>query len=186
MKRTMLVIAGLLLTQWATAQELDLPKRKAGLWETRIDTGQLTDADSTGQLCIDDATDRALQKKFLSGGNSASPCKLVSSRKTDSTWEYDSVCKINNVTHTSHVVVSGDMQSAYQIDINSQMQPPQNGQTQMHSLIKASYLGACKPGMRPGEIAIHGLTLNLLADGKTRMSPEEVKKMVNGLKQAIQ
>lgn len=172
----------------ASAQTADFPKRKAGMWEMKTESAQMP-AGMTVVQCIDEATDAEMQKKAMTG-NGKSDCKMTSSKKTATGWEYDSVCKSDGTTITGHVVVSGDMHSAYQMDMVSRFDPPMMGQREMRSTMKVKHLGACKAGMKPGDINVNGMTMNMQSGGKgtpkANMSQEDIKKMIEELQKAKQ
>lgn len=182
--KILVVLVG--LSGFALAQAADFPKRKPGLWEMKMESAQMPTGMTTLQ-CIDEATDEDMQKKAMSGDGKAD-CKLTGSKKTATGWEYDSVCKSEGSTMTSHVVMSGDPQQSYQLAMDTRFDPPMMGNRQMRSVMKVKHLGACKPGMKPGDISVNGMTLN--AQGgkkggqKGAMTEEDIKKMIEELQKA--
>ncbi|MBK9614729.1 MAG: DUF3617 family protein [Uliginosibacterium sp.] len=184
MLRYKLLIALTGISSLALAQAADFPKRKPGLWEMKMESAQMPSGMTTLQ-CIDEATDEDMQKKAMAGDGKAD-CKLSSSKKTATGWEYDSVCKSEGSTITSHVVMSGDTQQAYQLVMDTRFDPPLMGNRQMRSVMKVKHLGACKPGMKPGDMSVNGMVLNTQGGGKkggakTPMSEEDIKKMIEEL-----
>lgn len=188
MKQTILLCLLLTACNLATAQTTDLPKRKAGMWEVKIETAATSGKALSSLQCIDEATDATLQKQVLTGGGQ-SGCKLNSSQKTATGWEFDSVCKTGTTTLTTHSVVSGDMQSSYQINITTKATPPINGQGTLQTTIRSNYVGACKAGMKPGDVNVNGMTMNLLSsnqNGNATLTQEQAKKMLEELQKSLQ
>ena len=74
----------------------------------------------------------------------------------------DSNCKFGAMSTKSHVVISGDFQSAYTIHITSENQggpkgmPPKTDITQ-----EARWTGAqCTDGLKPGQMLVHGMKID--------------------------
>jgi len=182
----LMALIGALGCSLVGAQSVDYPKRKPGMWEMKMESAQMPGGMTTLQ-CIDESTDAAMQKRAMSG-NGKSDCKTTSSKKTATGWEYDSVCKSDGTTITGHVVVTGDMQSAYQMDMLSQFDTPMMGNREMRSTMKVKFLGACKAGMKPGDMTVNGMTINMQSGGgkggKPAISQEDIKKMIEEMQKA--
>lgn len=180
--RVGLALSAVLMCSAVMAQTPDFPARKPGLWEARIENAQLPGGGMTSQECIDEKTDAQMQKRaFMGEGQKNNNCKLESSKKTANGWEIDSSCKNPKLTVKAHTVVSGDMQSAYTVDSLAHFDPPVMGQKEMRTRMKFRHVGACKPGMKPGEVSINGSKLSL-SSGKAP-SEAEIKKMIEAMKQ---
>jgi hypothetical protein len=139
----------------------DLPKRKSGLWEiTSTTQGQTT---PPMQMCIDEKVDD-LSRDMAQG---EVKCSKQDLKRDGDRFVIDSVCKFGETTSTSHIVVTGKMDSAYQMDIQSKYSPPMMGMAEMRSTMKARWLGACKAGQRPGDMVMPGgMTINAYDAGK--------------------
>ena len=116
MKRQLVWLgSALLLVLLATngAGAVDLPVRKAGLWEMKmVHTGSPM-PEMTMQHCTDETTDKEM-------GAAASPmgkevCSRQDIRKTATGCVSDSVCDMAGVTVTSHAEITGDFNSAYTV-----------------------------------------------------------------------
>ena len=145
------------------AAAMDLPVRKAGLWE-------LTMAFDGGGIptqamahCTDAATDKLMTSSM--GGPQAGMCSKQEVRKVGSTLLIDSVCTVGPATMTSHAVVSGDFNAGYTIKVKSKREggpavPGMPAETSM--TIDAKWTGACRPGQRPGDIIMaNGMKMNI-------------------------
>ena len=88
------------------AAALDLPARKAGLWELQMNFENRNLPAQTMQHCIDAETDKLMNS--MGGGMRSDACSKQDVQKVGSTIVVDSVCKVGPATTTSHGVVSGD------------------------------------------------------------------------------
>jgi len=137
-------------------QAADLPKRKPGLWEIKM-----TSAGSSGggpmvsQHCIDAKTDDLLQQRTQGMGKQA--CSKNSVRREGGKVIAESVCQLGKTTTTTKAVFSGDFSSNYRGDIHSTYEPPLMGMKVADSTIEAKWLGACKPGQKPGDVIMPGM-----------------------------
>ena len=142
---------------------LDMPARKAGLWEMKMTFEGRSMPPQAMQHCTDAATDKAMQEM---GGNMRSDmCSKRDIKQVGSTIVMDSVCNIGGATTTSHGVVTGDFNSAYTIKISSKREggPAVQGmpaETQMS--IEAKWTGPCKADQKPGDIIMgNGMRMNV-------------------------
>ena len=155
-------LAFALLTMPALA--IDLPARKAGLWELKMNLAGHNAAMPTFQHCIDAATDKEMMMQ--GGSGRGQKCSKQDVQRAGDTITIDSVCDIGNgATATSHAVVSGDFNSAYTVKVNSKRQggpavPGMPGETNM--TIEAKWLGACKADQKPGDVIMaNGMKVNV-------------------------
>jgi hypothetical protein len=165
MYRQLAVIAATLLSA-APALALDMPTRKAGLWEMKMvfDGGGMPA--QTMRQCIDQATDKAMQAQF--GGAAQGACSKQDVKTAGATTTIDSVCKVGVATTTSHIVITGSFDSGYTMKIASTSAggPPMpgiapGGETKM--TIEAKHVGACQAGQKPGDIMMsNGMKMNIL------------------------
>ena len=101
----------------APAAALDLPERKAGLWELKMtfEGGNLPP--QTVEHCIDAETDKLMS---ATGGSMVQDmCSKPDVQKTGDTITVDSMCKIGPLRHQSHAVITGDFNSAYTVKVVS-------------------------------------------------------------------
>jgi hypothetical protein len=151
---------GVLAASQAAAIDIDMPARKAGLWELKMTfEGRANLPVQTMQHCIDAETDKLMNS--VGGAPSAETCSTRDIQKIGSTITIDSVCKAGGATITSHGVVSGDFNSAYTVKMASKREGgpaisgrPATGDTSM--TLEAKWLGACKLDQKPGDIIMAG------------------------------
>ncbi len=149
---TLLII--LLAADHANAGSFDAPKRKSGLWEFKISSGQAKGVHAM-QQCVDEKTDDLMKKEI--GETHKTQCSKNDMRKEGDKIVAESVCKMQNSTATTRAIFSGRFDSAYQADIKSTYEPPLAGMKESSSVIEAKWLGPCQAGQKPGDIVIPGM-----------------------------
>ena len=137
----------------AAAASFDAPKRKSGLWEIKISSGQTKGSHAVRQ-CIDEKTDDLMKEM---GENQKTQCSKNEMRKEGDKVVAESVCKVQNSTATTRAVFTGQFDSAYKADIKSTYEPPMSGMKESSSVIEAKWLGPCKAGQKPGDIVMPGM-----------------------------
>lgn len=142
----------------SSAAALDMPARKPGLWDLKMDFDGQRMPTRTMKQCVDAATDKLMNSP--TGGNpmAREQCSKQDVKQVGGTIVIDSVCKVGNTTNTTHAVVSGDFNSNYTVKVDTQSQggPP----TKMS--IAAKWAGPCAAGQRPGDMMIEGMTINII------------------------
>jgi len=186
-----LLCCGMLGGVAGAAFALDLPVRKAGLWELKMirSGGQLPEM--TTQHCTDETTDKDMN-------NMASPmakqaCSKQEMKKTATGYVSDSVCSISMpaiahatpdgkaaapMTVTSHADITGDFSSAYTIKTTSHSEGGPSGMPRDTTMtVEAKWLGACKPDQKPGDIVMPGgMKMNI-------KDMDRLKNLIPGAKQ---
>ena len=149
-------ICGAALALSATAASaVELPTRKAGLWEMKIvrTGGKLPEI--TMQHCTDPTTDKEMS-------NLVSPlakqiCAKQDVTKTATGYVSDSVCTVSGVSMTTHADIVGDFDSGYTVTSKSHTDKGPNGAPlDTVTTIEAKWVGACKPEQKPGDIVMPG------------------------------
>jgi hypothetical protein len=64
---------------------------------------------------------------------------------------------MSGTTTTTRGVFTGQFDSSYKGDIKSTYEPPLHGMKESASMIEAKWVGACKPGQKPGDISMPGM-----------------------------
>jgi hypothetical protein len=136
------------------AAELDIPARKAGEWEIVMSLAGKTKMPAmTMRMCLDAKTDAEMMKAGLS--LSKDRCSRQEMSRDGDTITIDSACSFGPMKTTSHIVVSGDFQSAYTVKVASSIEggpaamPKKSEMTQT-----ARWLGATCDGLKPGEMTM--------------------------------
>jgi len=163
-RRLGLIIAAVLAA--APALALDLPTRKAGLWELKMEFGGRDLPAQVMRQCTDAATDKMMNLNF--GGSNEQACSKLEMTKNGGTITVDSVCKFGDATTTSHAVVSGSFDSAYTVDVASTRTggiplPGVAPGATTHMTISGKWLGPCTAGQKPGDVIMsNGVKMNVL------------------------
>jgi hypothetical protein len=165
MVRQFCLIAGLLIAT-TSAWAVDLPTRKAGLWEMTMEfQGRSKLPVQTMKQCTDAASDKLMTYNF--GGSAERDCSKQDVKNSGGTITIDSVCSFGGNTSTSHAVVAGDFNSAYTVEVVSKREGAapsgQRAYGESHMKIAAKWIGACAAGQKPGDIVMsNGRTMNVI------------------------
>ena len=165
MRRRLAIVTAAILSA-APALALDLPTRKAGLWELKMIFEGRNLPPTTMKHCTDAATDKLMNANF--GGSAQEACSKQDMKNSGGVITVDSVCTFGPTTTTSHAVVTGSFDSAYNMKVASTRSggPPLPGTApgaETHMTIEAKWLGACEAGQRPGDVMMsNGMKMNVL------------------------
>jgi hypothetical protein len=164
--RSPLAVAAIALLFAAPALASEMPMRKAGLWELKMEfEGRNLPAQVIKQ-CTDASTDKLMNSNF--SGPAEESCSKRDVSNSGGTITIDSICKFGEATTTSHAVVSGDFNSGYTVDVTSTRQggrslPGVAPGAATHMKIAAKWLGPCSAGQHPGDmIMANGFKMNIL------------------------
>ena len=157
MKRLLFVslsAAGLLAP--ISADALELPVRKAGLWEMSVQNATAPKPEMTMQQCTDETTDKDMSTSFSPMAKDV--CSKQDLQKTSTGYVSDSECNVAGMTTTSHAEIVGDFNSAYTVKTSSHAQGGAVGAAGRDSTmtLEAKWVGACKPDQKPGDIVMPG------------------------------
>jgi Protein of unknown function (DUF3617) len=143
------------------AGAVEMPVRKAGLWEMKMLRTGSPAPDMTMKHCTDETTDKEMSTTFSPMAKEA--CSKNDIQKTATGYVADSVCSIGGMSMTSHSETSGDFNSAYTVKTTSHSQGgPAGVPRDSTTTIEAKWLGACKPDQKPGDIIMPGgITINI-------------------------
>jgi len=159
------------------ARAVELPARKAGLWEMKTMRTGSPMPEMTMQQCTDATTDKAMSSSFLPA--SKDMCSKQDIQKTATGYVTDSVCAVAGMTITSHSEISGDFNAAYTVKTSSHSQGgPAAVPRDSTTVIEAKWLGACKPDQKPGDILMPGgIKMNIMDMEKLKgLMPKPVAK----------
>ena len=150
------VAAGLLtLLPVPDAGAVEMPTRKAGLWELKIAGGGAQSPGMTMQHCTDETTDKDMSTTFSPMAKEM--CSKQDTQKTATGYVTDSVCKVGAMSITSHTEITGDFNSAYTVKSTSHNEGGPAGMPgDSTTTVEAKWLGACKPDQKAGDIMMPG------------------------------
>ena len=161
--RTLAVWFSLAFVPGAAADPIELPSRKPGYWEIAIAHGSKTAFSMTVHACIDAATDKAM----MDAGSSAmeAMCSDREIKREGDAWVWDTKCTMGPMKTNSHVVITGDFQSAYQMEMTSDITGLSSSDKAEKTLTtqKGKWLSdACPEGVKPGDMKMPGgITVNV-------------------------
>jgi Protein of unknown function (DUF3617) len=140
----------------ALADDISFPARKAGEWQIKMtpETAGAVPA-MTMQLCLDAATDAEMMQTGLSVKKDI--CPEMNMTRDGDTIVIDAKCNLGVMKTTSHTVISGDFQSAYTMNITSDIEGAPKGMPAHSEMTQeATWVGECPAGMVPGDMIMPG------------------------------
>ena len=146
-----------LLALWPAqnASAVELPLRKAGLWEMKVLRTGSPAPEMTMQHCTDETTDKEMATSFSPMAKDV--CSKQDIQKTATGYVTDSVCGIAGMSIKSHAEIVGDFNSAYTVKSTSHSEGGPSGMARdATTTIEAKWLGACNPDQKPGDIMMPG------------------------------
>ncbi|MGE0798467.1 MAG: DUF3617 domain-containing protein [Lautropia sp.] len=159
------------------AQAQEFPKRRPGLWEMKSSGGPM--GSQTMQQCIDAATDDLLRGQ----SDARQKCSKPVIRRDGDRYQVAMTCDREGVQSSfeGQYTMRGDI--AYQGDMKMRFTPAMAGVSEMNIKVDGRWIGACKPGMKPGDVAMPGVPgarggVNLLERGRggSQMTPEQARR----------
>jgi hypothetical protein len=134
---------------------VEMPTRKAGLWEMKVVRTGSPMPEMTMQHCTDQNTDKEMSSTF--SPMSKEMCSKQDIQKTATGYVTDSVCAVGGMSITSHSDITGDFNSAYTVKSTSHNEGGSaNLPRDSTTTIEAKWLGACKPDQKAGDIVMPG------------------------------
>lgn len=158
MTRELLSMAAVLCLLAATpgvALALELPVRKAGLWEMKMLRAGSPTPEMTMQQCTDETTDKDMSTAFSPMAKEM--CSKQDIQKTSTGYVTNSVCNISGMSIKSRGEIVGDFNAAYTVKSTSHTEGgPAGVPRDSTTIIEAKWLGACKSDQRAGDIMMPG------------------------------
>ncbi len=137
------------------ARAVEMPLRKAGLWEMKLVRTGSPLPEMTMQHCTDETSDKDMAT--ASSPMSKEICSRRDIEQTATGYVTDSLCSVAGVSMTSHSEISGDFNSAYTVKTTTHSERAAAGLPRdATTTIEAKWLGACKPDQKPGDIVMPG------------------------------
>jgi hypothetical protein len=147
--------ASMMVAWGEQAVAVELPLRKAGLWEMKLVRTGSALPEMTMQHCTDATTDKDMAT--ASSPMSKEVCSKRDIQQSASGYVMDSVCSVAGVSMTTHSEITGDFTSAYTIKTTMRGDRAATGLPKdATTTIEAKWLGACKAGQKPGDIVMPG------------------------------
>src|SRR3954464_5129742 len=139
----------------APALAVELPTRKAGLWELKMLRTGSPAPEMTMQHCTDEATDKKMTTSL--SPMAKQNCSKNAPQKTAAGYVTHSVCSFGATPMTSHSEVTGDFNSAYSVKVPSHNDgAPAGAPRDTDMTLQAKWLGRCAADQKPGDIVMPG------------------------------
>src|SRR5580700_6472081 len=152
-------ISVLVLIGAMPALAAEMPTRKSGLWEVKMNVEGRNAPGQTIQQCIDAATDQMMQSS--AGPFAQGACSKRDVVKSATGITIDSTCGVGGKTATAHSVITGSFDSAYTMTVTSESEAMPGGKMTMN--MAAKWLGPCTGDQKPGDMIMgNGMKINIL------------------------
>ena len=155
------------------AQAQDVPKRKSGLWEIKVQSFRKEGVRTT-QMCVDQKTDDAVRQLVEARGHES--CKKVTLRREGDKQLFDAECRLSGreTTAKTHGVITGSFDSAYKIESTSTFDEPVHGKSEGSAVIEARWTGPCQSDQKPGDVILaNGMKFNIDESKDTGRKPRQ-------------
>jgi hypothetical protein len=129
----------LLLSAMPTLAE-ELPTRKAGLWEIRMN-----DAPNAIQQCIDATTEKMI------GARAEQACPKRDVQRSGDTWTVETTCTFGDKTIKTHTVAKGSFDSGFTQTSTSEGDASIVPGGKLTLKTDAKWLGPCAADQKPGD-----------------------------------
>ncbi len=157
----LLSVAAIAGASGASAQ--DFPKLKPGQWEITTSTtplgspakaGAKVSAPAKSTMC----TDEAMQKQLIEmgAGMRKEMCAKSEFKRDGSRIVTTAECKVGESTIRSRTVMTLTGDTAYRTEIAATYTPAFMGMTETRTTIDGKYSGACRDGLKPGDLVTAG------------------------------
>jgi hypothetical protein len=150
----------------AHAAAQDLPKMKAGLWESSTtNSGPKGSPGSsfTHTVCMNDAVQKDI---FAFSQNMGAQCKNSAMRKDGNKYYGEAECVMGSMTVKSTSVTTFNSDTSYRSESKATFSPAMAGMTDSTTLSESKFVGPCPANMKPGEINMNGRVTNINDMGK--------------------
>ena len=139
----------------------------------------------TLQQCIDAGTDDLLRMQSNEGRNCSKPVV----ERNGNRYRVTSSCDQAGTKSTVDGVYTMVQDTEYTGDMKMTFDPPLSGASEMNMKMDGKWLGACKPGMKPGDVVMQGMPrLNVLemGQGGGGVSAEQARRMAEEMQKNME
>lgn len=150
----MFLLPLVLLSAAPALAEVELPLRKAGLWDVKVDHEGGRMPGVAVQQCTSEAVDREFTSDFAPSAKQN--CSKADIQKTATGYVMNSVCTVAGATVTSHAEATGDFDSAYTVKVTAHSEGGKFGTRDSKIAMAAKWAGPCKEGQTPGDVVMPG------------------------------
>lgn len=159
MTRFTLLAAATVFATGVAAQ--DMPKMKAGLWETSTATASQHDAKSrsrTTTMCVNEA----VQKEMMTfSQRMGAKCSKNITRRDGNKFIGEAECQFGTSVMKSQTIATFSSDTSYRVESHSTFTPPIANMSESKATQEAKYIGPCPAGMKPGDMNMGGRIINI-------------------------
>jgi hypothetical protein len=141
---------------------LEIPPRKAGLWDVKMTPGGGAAMPAMSmKMCLDPSTDKKMMENGLA--MTEGKCSRMEQSRDGDAIIIESTCDFGHGVTTTRATISGDFQSTYKMEIVADREggsSPLPKHTEMTQ--EATWEGACGGGMEPGDVLMMGRKFNIM------------------------
>jgi hypothetical protein len=177
------IVSAFLLLALATTPStaLDFIHRKAGLWTVTTVMEGVPVKLGPMKMCLDSGTDARLMQHAMQWKQDACSPPVIAGSGLSRT--VDVVCHMDGATQKSHIAMNFAGDASYHMDMTSQSTPARLGRGTVHMTQDAKWSGACPKTMKPGDMIIGSMTINVLDAGAGGMphghlTKEQIEAMI--------
>jgi hypothetical protein len=145
----------------ASAAAQDMPKMKAGLWEsTTASSGPKGSPPnvSKSSMCLNDA---ALKDIMAFSQSMGAQCSRNTMRRDGNKYYGEAECTMGNMTVKSQSVTTFTGDASFHTENRATFSPAMAGMSGSTSTQDAKFVGPCPAGMKPGDMNTGGRTMNI-------------------------
>jgi hypothetical protein len=130
------------------------PHEKPGLWESSM---TMMGQPITSQSCVTEESE-AKMSVFSSQSRQKNCLSSSITHNMDGSWTSTSTCKFGpGPSRTTHAHITGDLNSKFTIVVST------DGSNTPEATMTMTWMGACKPGMKGGDVVMsNGMKMNAL------------------------
>jgi hypothetical protein len=158
----------------APSSALDFVHRKAGLWTVTTAMEGAPVKLGPMKMCLDANTDARLMQQSMQWKQDACSPPVIAGSGLSRT--VDVVCHLDGATQKSHIAMNFAGDASYHMDMTSQSTPARFGRGSVHMTQDAKWSGACPKNMKPGDMIIGSMTINVLDAGSGGMGRGHLTK----------
>ena len=135
----------------SAALAAEYPTLKPGQWEMKTTSDRPGSQPHSSTICFD----AALQQEMVDMGNGMRKemCSRSDIRRSGAQYITDAECRIGNSVVKSHAVMTMKGDASYRTVASATYDPPLfNGVSESKTVVEATWVGACRDGLVPGDI----------------------------------
>jgi hypothetical protein len=159
MRPSVWMVAAAMISVPAAAQ--DLPKMKAGLWETVSTSGGPKGAaarTTKTSMCINEAVQTDM---MAIGKNMGAKCGKTVMRRDGNKYYGETECSMGQMTVKSQSVTTFSGDSAYRGETRATFSPAMAGMSESITTTEGKFAGPCPANMKPGDVNMDGRITNI-------------------------